>query len=101
MGQALSFCKACLFKRDCDACQELHDWIMEALEEKAELQAYRDTGLEPEDEDKGGKLIKASDAAEALSEKLNIPMADLVDLFAEIPGIPRRRTTENVHQDAG
>ena len=49
MGQALSFCKACLFKRDCDACQELHDWIMEALEEKAELQAYRDTGLGPDE----------------------------------------------------
>ena len=49
--------------------------------------------MEPEDEDKSGKLINASDAAEALREKLNIPMADLVDLFAEIPGIPRRRIT--------
>ena len=101
MAQALSFCKECVCPTDCDFCPELHDWIMEALEEKAALQAYRDTCLEPEDEDKGGKLIKASDAAEALSEKLNIPMADLVDLFAEIPGIPRRRMTENVHQDAG
>lgn len=49
MGQALSFCKECFFTRDCDVCQELHDWIMEALEEKAELQAYRDTGLEPDE----------------------------------------------------
>lgn len=57
--------------------------------------------MEPEEEDKGGKLVKASDAVEALSEKFNIPMDDLVDLFAEIPGIPRRRITENVHQDAG
>ena len=88
MVQALSFCNGCETPRRCDNCTDLHNWIMEALEEKAELQAYRDTGLELDDEDKGGKLVKASDAAEALSEKLNIKMADLVDLFAEIPGVP-------------
>lgn len=49
MGQALSFCKECVCPTDCDFCQELHDWIMEALDEKAELQAYRDTGLEPDE----------------------------------------------------
>lgn len=48
MGQALSFCNGCETPRDCDSCTDLHNWIMEALEEKAELQAYRDTGLEPE-----------------------------------------------------
>ena len=49
MGQALSFCKECVCPTDCDFCPELHEWIMEALEEKAELQAYRDTGLSPEE----------------------------------------------------
>lgn len=49
MVQALSFCNGCETPRDCDSCTDLHNWIMEALEEKAELQAYRDTGLEPEE----------------------------------------------------
>lgn len=49
MGQALSFCKECVCPTDCDFCPELHEWIMEALEEKAALQAYRDTGLSPEE----------------------------------------------------
>ena len=31
------------------------------------------------------KYIKASDAAEVLSEKLNISISELVDIFAEIP----------------
>lgn len=49
MGQALSFCSVCETPRDCDNCTDLHNWIMEALEEKAELQAYRGTGLEPDE----------------------------------------------------
>lgn len=65
-------------------CQRLWDHFWMLVDR---LAAYEDTGLELDDEDKGGKLIKASDAAEALSEKFNIPMADLVDLFAEIPGV--------------
>ena len=32
-----------------------------------------------------GKLIEAVKCAEIISEKLNIPLADLVDVFAEIP----------------
>lgn len=31
------------------------------------------------------KLIKATDASEAISKKFNIPMYDLVDVFAEVP----------------
>lgn len=48
MGQALSICMDCEMPRNCDSCTDLHNWIMDALEEKAELQAYRDTGLEPD-----------------------------------------------------
>ena len=47
MGQALSFCSGCETPRDCDNCTDLHNWIMEALEDLAELDAYRETGLEP------------------------------------------------------
>ena len=32
-----------------------------------------------------GKLIEAVKCAEIISEKFNIPLADLVDVFAEIP----------------
>ena len=32
-----------------------------------------------------GKLIEAVKCAEVISEKFNIPLADLVDVFAEIP----------------
>lgn len=32
-----------------------------------------------------GKLIEAVKCAEIISEKLNIPLTDLVDVFAEIP----------------
>ena len=32
-----------------------------------------------------GKLIEAVECAEIISEKFNIPLADLVDVFAEIP----------------
>lgn len=48
MGQVLSICKGCDTPRGCDNCPDLHNWIVDALVEKAELQAYRDTGLEPE-----------------------------------------------------
>jgi hypothetical protein len=34
------------------------------------------------------KLVAASTAAEVLSEKLNVPLGDLVDIFAEIPPAP-------------
>lgn len=33
------------------------------------------------------KLINAADTAELISKKFNIPMADLIDVFAEIPSI--------------
>lgn len=49
MVQALSFCNGCETPRCCDNCTDLHNWIVDALEEKAELQAYRDTGLSPEE----------------------------------------------------
>ena len=32
-----------------------------------------------------GRLVEAVKCAEIISEKLNIPLADLVDVFAEIP----------------
>ena len=32
-----------------------------------------------------GKLIEAVKCADIISEKFNIPLADLVDVFAEIP----------------
>lgn len=32
-----------------------------------------------------GKLIETVKCAEVISEKFNIPLADLVDVFAEIP----------------
>ena len=32
-----------------------------------------------------GKLIEAVKCADVISEKFNIPLADLVDVFAEIP----------------
>ena len=32
-----------------------------------------------------GKLIEAVKCAEIISEKFNIPLVDLVDIFAEIP----------------
>ena len=34
------------------------------------------------------KTVSASDAAEILSEKLGVPLVDLVDIFAEIPSVP-------------
>ena len=34
------------------------------------------------------KYVAAVDAAEILSEKLSIPLGDLVDIFAEIPAAP-------------
>lgn len=49
MGQVLSICKGCDTPRGCDNCPDLHNWIVDALVEKAELQAYRDTGLEPDE----------------------------------------------------
>lgn len=32
MGQALEMCKGCKTPRDCDACADLHEWIMEHME---------------------------------------------------------------------
>lgn len=32
-----------------------------------------------------GKLVEAVECAEIISEKFNIPLSDLVDVFAEIP----------------
>lgn len=34
------------------------------------------------------KYVAASDAAEIISEKLSVPIGDLVDIFAEIPSAP-------------
>ncbi len=34
------------------------------------------------------KYVVAADTAEILSKKLNIPLGDLVDIFAEIPSAP-------------
>ena len=33
------------------------------------------------------KLVKASECAEIISERFNIPLYDLIDVFADIPGI--------------
>ncbi len=39
------------------------------------------------------KYVSASDAAEVLSEKLSVPIADLVDLFAELPSAELKQTS--------
>lgn len=38
------------------------------------------------------KYVAASDAAEILSEKLSVPLADLTDIFAEIPSASLKET---------
>ena len=82
MGQALSFCKECVCPTDCDACQELHDWIMEALEEKAALQAYRGTGLEPED-----------------VRRLQVDWTSLIMTLDEMGGMPHLRDLLQAEKD--
>lgn len=47
LAEQRKHCKDCETPRSSDICPALHDF-MKALEEKVELQAYRDTGLEPD-----------------------------------------------------
>lgn len=44
------------------------------------------------------KLIKATDAAEAISKAFNIPLSDLVEIFADIPDASEHSTFDILTQ---